>query len=87
MFQAPPYSIQAYEPDDRMGGWIGLANARRELDRRDLALILDFVPNHTVRSSMDHGASTRDGLLQRGLNVRLASGGSHLFTVHAAGVE
>jgi hypothetical protein len=42
-----PYSIRAYEPDDRMGGWNGLATARRELDRRDMALILDFVPNHT----------------------------------------
>ena len=42
-----PYCIQAYEPDARMGGWKGLDTARRELADRGLALILDFVPNHT----------------------------------------
>jgi hypothetical protein len=46
-----PYSIQAYEPDDRMGGWDGLDRARAELARRGLKLILDFVPNHT---GLDH---------------------------------
>jgi hypothetical protein len=42
-----PYSVQAYEPDDRMGGWTGLDAARAELNRRGIALILDFVTNHT----------------------------------------
>ena len=42
-----PYSIQAYEPDDRMGGWHGLDTARRELKSRGISLVLDFVPNHT----------------------------------------
>ena len=42
-----PYSVQAYEPDERMGGWDGLATARRELGRRHISLILDFVTNHT----------------------------------------
>jgi hypothetical protein len=42
-----PYSIQAYEPDPRMGGWDGLDLVRAKLSRRGLALILDFVPNHT----------------------------------------
>ena len=42
-----PYCIQAYEPDPRMGGWLGLDAARKELSDRGLRLILDFVPNHT----------------------------------------
>ena len=43
-----PYCIQAYEPDDRMGGWSGLDAARLELRARGIGLILDFVPNHTA---------------------------------------
>ena len=43
-----PYCIQAYEPDERMGGWHGLDAARRELRVRGVSLILDFVPNHTA---------------------------------------
>jgi hypothetical protein len=42
-----PYSVAAYEPDDRMGGWSGLESARRELADRGVRLVLDFVPNHT----------------------------------------
>jgi len=42
-----PYSIQAYEPDERMGGWHGLDAARSELKARGISLVLDFVPNHT----------------------------------------
>ncbi len=43
-----PYCIQAYEPDDRMGGWRGLDAARRALRDRGVRLMLDFVPNHTA---------------------------------------
>jgi glycosidase len=42
-----PYCIQAYEPDDRMGGWTGLDRCRADLEARGLSLVLDFVPNHT----------------------------------------
>ena len=41
-----PYSIQAYEPDARMGGWAGLDAARAALAARGIRLMLDFVPNH-----------------------------------------
>ena len=42
-----PYCIQAYEPDDRMGGWAGLDTARAALRQRGVGLVLDFVANHT----------------------------------------
>jgi alpha amylase-like protein len=42
-----PYCIQAYEPDERMGGWPGLDACRAALAERDVRLVLDFVPNHT----------------------------------------
>jgi len=43
-----PYCIQAYEPDDRMGGWAGLDAARHELRTRGIGVMVDFVPNHTA---------------------------------------
>jgi hypothetical protein len=43
-----PYCIQAYEPDERMGGWDGIHEARRQLHARGVGLVLDFVPNHTA---------------------------------------
>ena len=41
-----PYSIQAYEPDERMGGWTGLDTAHAAIAARGMRLMLDFVPNH-----------------------------------------
>jgi glycosidase len=52
-----PFCIQAYEPDDRMGGWSGLDACHAALERRGLKLVLDFVPNHT---GFDHAWVHRD---------------------------
>ena len=43
------FSIHAYEPDERMGGWRGLDECRAQLTQRGIGLVLDFVPNHTAR--------------------------------------
>ena len=43
-----PYCIQSYEPDDRMGGWPALDAVHQQLRDREIALLLDFVPNHTA---------------------------------------
>jgi hypothetical protein len=43
-----PYCVRQYVVDDHLGGPEGLAAARRELARRGLRLILDFVPNHVA---------------------------------------
>ena len=42
------YCIQRYAVDRLLGGTEGLALARRELARRGMNLILDFVPNHVA---------------------------------------
>ena len=41
-----PYCIRRYVVDAQLGGPEGLANARRELAKRGMKLLLDFVPNH-----------------------------------------
>src|SRR5271168_2632428 len=43
-----PYCIRRYIVDDYLGGPEGLAVARRELAKRGMNLILDFVPNHVA---------------------------------------
>ena len=43
-----PYCVRDYMVDERFGGPDGLAGARQELAERDLALILDYVPNHVA---------------------------------------
>jgi hypothetical protein len=45
------YSVRGYVVDQPLGGAEGLAVARRELARRGIRLILDFVPNHVA---LDH---------------------------------
>jgi hypothetical protein len=43
-----PYCVRRYMVDGHLGGPEGLAIARQELSRRDMNLILDFVPNHVA---------------------------------------
>ena len=43
-----PYCVHRYEVDERLGGPEGLAEARAELAKRGMRLILDFVPNHVA---------------------------------------
>jgi hypothetical protein len=42
-----PYSVAAYEPDPCIGGWRDLDVTRQRLHARGMALVVDFVPNHT----------------------------------------
>jgi glycosidase len=46
-----PYCIKEYMVDSRYGGIIALEKVRKDLRRRGLRLILDFVPNHLA---IDH---------------------------------
>jgi hypothetical protein len=43
-----PYCVKRYVADEHLGGSQGLAIARRELAKRNVKLILDFVPNHVA---------------------------------------
>ena len=43
-----PYCVRGYVVDEYLGGPEGLAVARRELSKRGMNLILDFVPNHVA---------------------------------------
>jgi hypothetical protein len=67
-----PYCVRRYVVDPHLGGPEGLAIARRELDKRGMRLILDFVPNHVAPDHPwvteypdyfirgDHGDSVRE---------------------------
>jgi hypothetical protein len=41
-----PHCVRRYEVEELLGGPRGLAYARKELARRGMRLILDFIPNH-----------------------------------------
>src|SRR5215469_2944268 len=43
-----PYCVHRYIVDAHFGGPDGLAVARQELSKRDMNLVLDFVPNHVA---------------------------------------
>ena len=46
-----PYCVHRYAVDEHLGGPDGLAAARERLAKRDILLMLDFVPNHIA---VDH---------------------------------
>ena len=46
-----PYSVAEYVPDPRIGTWDELDGVREKLHARGMALLLDFVGNHTA---LDH---------------------------------
>jgi hypothetical protein len=65
-----PYCVRDYVVDERLGGAAGLATARKQLDRRGIGLILDYVPNHIAA---DHPWVTdRPGCLLSGTEEELA---------------
>ena len=43
-----PYCVRRYIVDQHLGGPGGLATARKELAKRRMSLLLDFVPNHVA---------------------------------------
>jgi hypothetical protein len=43
-----PYCVRRYLVDQHLGGPAGLAAARKELAKRGMNLLLDFVPNHVA---------------------------------------
>jgi glycosidase len=51
------YCIRRYVVDEHLGGPKGLATARRELQKRGMNLVLDFVPNHVAP---DHPWASED---------------------------
>jgi hypothetical protein len=44
-----PYSVYAYDVMQELGGTKGLAKLRKRLAKKNIGVILDFVPNHTAR--------------------------------------
>src|ERR1700752_3188308 len=43
-----PYCVRRYAVDPQLGGPGGLETARKELAKRGIRLLLDFVPNHVA---------------------------------------
>ncbi len=48
---ASPYAVYEYEPAPDLGGREGLQQLRQKLNDMGIALLLDFVPNHTAIDS------------------------------------
>ena len=44
-----PYAVQSYHVSEALGGEDALLGLRKKLAKKDIGLILDYVPNHTAR--------------------------------------
>lgn len=78
------YSIGKYEAADEAGGREGMAAFRAQLMRRNLKLIVDYVPNHV---GLDHSWVAGDaGLCVRGTpELMKERSGDFFATLHADG--
>jgi hypothetical protein len=85
-----PFAIRAYQVNEDFGGQAALARVRERLARRNLKLLLDFVPNHTA---LDHPWAsqhpeyyvhgTEEDLARQPQNyVRVGSGRRHVILAH-----
>jgi hypothetical protein len=59
-----PYCVRRYVVDEHLGGSEGLAVARKELSRRGMQLILDFVPtsHRIIRGSLSTRSTSFEAL-------------------------
>jgi len=79
-----PYCVRNYVVDPHLGGPEGLAIARKELAKRGLRLVLDFVPNHVAPDhpwAKDHPEYFIQGTPEDALREPAAflSVGRHIF--------
>jgi len=79
-----PYCVRRYQVDQYLGGREGLAKARKELAKRGMRLILDFVPNHVapdhqwVTDHPEYFIQGDNGDLMREPGAYITAGG-HVF--------
>lgn len=77
-----PYAVAHYRPDPRIGTWEDLDAVRKKLHARNMALILDFVPNHTA---LDHPwTRTHPEYYVRGTDEDFRREPAAFFTVEAS---
>ena len=80
-----PYCVRDYIVDQRFGGPDGLAAARQELAERDVAVILDYVPNHVAA---DHPWVTdRPDYFLAGSDAQLAAHPEEFMEIDGRGLR
>jgi hypothetical protein len=76
-----PYAVRDYVVSPALDGDAGMADFRKKIRRKNLRLLVDFVPNHTAT---DHGWVREDpDLYVRGRAEDLARDPHTFFQVHA----